>query len=310
MIDRRELLCVGLGTLVAGCLGTRPQVSGEPEAALAALEARSGGRLGACIIDTATGRTAGWRSSERFAHCSSFKLSLAALVLQGAQAGRWQLDHRLHWTQGDLMGNSPVTSAHVAEGLTAAELARATLVTSDNAAANVLLRWLGGPQAMTAFWAAIGDTTSRLDRLEPDLNVVPPGSVLDTTTPAAMAATVARLVTGDVLDEAGRAMLMSWMVEVQTGTRRLRAGFPAGWVAGDKTGTGLHPQSTIYVDLAFGGPAPLKGSARAPLVVAAYFVPPIGGGELNPAFEGVLAEVGAITAATIASEPIAAHAIR
>jgi beta-lactamase class A len=291
MFDRRAAFAIGAVALVGACTGL-PAESLDSTDRLAALERRVGGRLGVCAIDTASGRTIGWRADERFAHCSSFKLSLAALVLHGIQENQWAADHRLTWTEADLLGNSPVTAAHVATGLTVTELARAALVTSDNAATNVLLNWLGGPPVLNRFWAMLNDRTSRLDRFEPELNVVLPGSVLDTTTPSAMAATVAKLVTGDVLQAPARATLVAWMADVQTGVRRLRAGFPAGWAAGDKTGTGTHPQATTYVDLAYAGPP-----GRAPLIVAAYFVPPVASGSVDPAIEAVLAEVGAIVAA-------------
>lgn len=255
------------------------------------LEQRVGGRLGILALDTATGRTSGWRADERFAHCSSFKLSLAALVLHGARAGRWSLDERLVWSSADLLGNSPATTAALETGLTMRELAAAIQISSDNAGANVLLRRVGGPEALNEFWRGLGDTTSRLDRYEPDLNRVPPGTSLDTSTPAAMARTVALLVTGDVLAAEDRDLLKSWMIATATGLRRLRAGFPADWIAGDKTGTAYTTTAATYVDLAFGGPA-----GGAPLVIAAYFEPAAPMDSLDPAAEAVLAEVGRLCA--------------
>lgn len=294
-IDRRTALGLGIGlglaSMLAGCAGLDDRPAARSGTGFRDIEARAGGRLGVRAIDTATGRATGWREHERFAHCSSFKLSLAALVLRGARQGRWRLDERLRWSAAELLFNSPVTSLHVADGMAMAELARATLITSDNTAANVLLARLGGPQALNAFWRSIGDRTSRLDHNEPDLNVVPPGSRADTTTPAAMAATVARLVAGEVLERRDRAMLMQWMAECATGGRRLRAGFPAGWIAGDKTGTGIHPRSTTYVDLAYGGPP-----GRPPIVVAAYFRPDAPAAQIDPAAEAVLAAVARVSA--------------
>ena len=40
---------------------------------------------------------------------------------------------------------------------------------------------------MTAFWRALGDPVSRLDRFETAMNLVPPGEERDTTSPEAMA---------------------------------------------------------------------------------------------------------------------------
>ncbi|WP_341208394.1 class A beta-lactamase [uncultured Sphingomonas sp.] len=285
-MSRRHLL-VG-GALALSGAAARPSV----EQSLAALEHRAGGRLGVCIIDTGRGTMVGWRQHERFTHASSFKLSLAAMILAEADHGRLAVGDRLGWSAGDILPHSPVTTASAAMTLPIRELARASVVTSDNAAANVLLRKIGGPARLTAFWRACGDRVSRLDRYEPALNVTPPGTALDTTTPAAMAKTVAGFVRGTVLRPASRALLTEWMVAADTGRNRLRAGFPKGWHAGDKTGTGGGERRPIYVDLAFGGPR-----GRAPVIVAAYFEPVRSA--TGASAEAVLANVGRIAAGSV-----------
>jgi beta-lactamase class A len=268
--------------------------------ALEALEAKSGGRLGVFVLDTQTGTRTGWRAGERFAHCSSFKLSLAAMFLSMSDRGEIDLAERLHWTEADLLHHSPVTVRHVATGLTIEELAHGTLVTSDNTAANVLLKRAGGPQMLTQFWRALGDNVSRLDRYEPEMNMVPLGTELDTTTPEAMADTLAKLVTGDVLRAKTRDKLNAWMAEVQTGTRRIRAGLPAGWIAGDKTGTGIGELAETYVDIAYAGPAD-----RKPLIITAYYNPGKRSDMISPEAEAVLAQVGHLAARSI-SGPVGA----
>lgn len=267
-------------------------------AALALLEDQAKGRLGAFIFDPARAQGFGWRQDERFSMCSTFKLSLAAMVLSLADAGQADLGKVLTWSQSDLVSHSPVTSQHVAGGLTVQDIARAALVASDNTAANVLLREFGGPQAMTRFWRGMGDDVSRLDRFETDLNDTPAGSEYDTTTPAAMARTVSRLLLGEVLSAASRTMLTQWMVAVETGLDRIRAGFPADWVAGDKTGTGFGSTRHTYADLAFGGP---KG--RTPLIVTAWFEPTARIEPRDPGAIAALARVGQLAAGTIATPP-------
>lgn len=289
--SRRQTLAMAIAAVLTAPPAVLAREIPRLAAELAALERQVGGRLGVGFLDVGTGRVQGWRLDERFAHCSSFKLSLAALVLHGAERGRWSLSERLHWTRADLLPASPVTTPATDSGMTMEQLARAALVTSDNTAANTLLRRTGGPAALTAFWAAMGDRVSRLDRYEPELNRVPRGSLLDNTTPRAMARTVAGLVTGNVLGPAARTRLTGWMAEVETGKRRLRAGFPATWISGDKTGTGVNPVSTTYVDLAYTRPP-----GRSPLIVTAYFEPAHPKDEIDPAEEAVLARVGEICA--------------
>lgn len=283
-IHRRHLL-VGWAVALVGAAPRQDSVT----AALRTLERRSGGRLGVGIVDTARGTAEGWRQHERFTQASSFKLSLAALILAEAERARLALTDVLRWSRDDLLPHSPATAAATNGALPIRDLARAAVVTSDNTAANVLLRRIGGPARLTAFWRATGDRISRLDRYEPELNVTPAGTTLDTTTPAAMAATVARLLRGTVLQPASRSMLGDWMIAADTGRQRLRAGFPGGWQAGDKTGTGGGAGHPIFVDLAFGAPR-----GRAPLIVSAYFEPPAAMPSAEA--EAVLAEVGRIAA--------------
>ena len=296
LFDRRHALIGGAALLLPGCLSRAraipPDATGTGE--LRALEQRANGRLGAYVLDPARGTAFGWRENERFAHASSFKMSLAAMLLARADAGQVDLSETLHWSREDMLPVSPITAANLDKGLSIRELARATLVTSDNTAANVLLRRFGGPTQLTSFWRSIGDRTSRLDRYEPELNVTPPGTDLDTTTPAAMAATTAALVHGTVLTAGSRALLRAWMAAVRTGQDRIRSGFPSDWVSGDKTGTGIGKTKHVYVDLAFGGPV-----RRSPLIVTAYFEPARLAEQVNRDDLAVLAAVGRIAAASL-----------
>lgn len=292
-IDRRTLLAAGGAALVAACVSPG-KAAPDFAARLAEIEKASGGTLGVFVLDTASGQSVGWRQDERFCHCSSFKLSLAALVLREAAAGRLSLNEPLRYTKADLMQSSPVTTANVARGsMTMGELAHATQTTSDNAAANLLMRRLGGPQAVTRFWRDIGDPISRVDAYEPELNRIPPGTQENSTTPQAMARTVARILTANVLAPGDVERLRGWMRETKTGARRIRAGLPAGWDSGDKTGTSVPdvPPAT-YVDIAFATP-----THAAPLIVTGYFNDAMNsGGKMRPGAEAVLAQVGVLTA--------------
>jgi beta-lactamase class A len=156
-----------------------------------------------------------------------------------------------------------VTKKAVGRGhLSVAQLCEATMTTSDNTAALLLLRTQGGPAGLTRWLRAHGDTQTRLDRSEPDLNVADPTGAWDTTTPAAMADTVQRLCLGAGLPSTAQAQLQAWMKASTTGAQRLRAGLPTGWQIGDKTGTG----DGISNDVAIVWP---PGQA-APWVVVAF----------------------------------------
>jgi beta-lactamase class A len=256
-----------------------------------ALEAKSQGRLGVGILDTATGELVGHRPDERFAMCSTFKLPLAAEVLRDVDAGRRKLDQFIPYSKDDMVSHAPVTGANLAAGgMTIGELAKATQITSDNPAANLILRELGGPAALTQRFRLAGDPVTRIDRYESMMNFVVGDDPRDTTSPAAMAGLIARYLTTEYLSKASKDLLIDWMVETRTGAKRLRAGFPPEWKAGDKTGTGMADgMLDKYNDVAIFWPP-----GRAPIIVAAYYETAIAYGDIRDEFQAVLAEVGRI----------------
>ncbi|WP_260925091.1 class A beta-lactamase [Novosphingobium sp. 9] len=289
MIDRRNFT-LGAGAMVlSACVGARAPKE-DPALRLRALEKAAGGRLGAFVYDTGSGRSFGWRVDERFCHCSTFKLSLAALALRESDARRLDLAENLSFGRADILGYSPVVEAHLAQGhLTIRALAEAVQTVSDNAAANVLMHRLGGPQAVTAFWRQIGDGVSRIDSYEPGVNVIPAGTQENSTTPRAMAQTVRRIVLGDVLHPASRDVLRGWMAETQSGLQRIRAGIPPDWRGLDKTGTGMrkgvgNKTNDLAVLMPPGG--------KAPLIVVGYFENPVFSEDVHPGDEAVLKALG------------------
>ncbi|MFI0907880.1 class A beta-lactamase [Streptomyces sioyaensis] len=249
---RRALLGAGAGLLTAGLLAgsTAPAAAEEPaaakgrtggaHAALRRLERAHRARVGAFAHNTATGATIAYRPDTRVPLCSVFKTLAVAAVLRDLDLNGETLARRVHYTRADLVANSPVTGKHVATGMTIAELCAAALQRSDNTAANLLLRALGGPTAVTAFARSLGDRTTRLDRWEPELNSAEPWRTTDTTTPAAIGRTYARLLLGDALTPADRGRLTAWMKANETNTDRFRAALPRDWTLADKTGTGSY----------------------------------------------------------------------
>jgi beta-lactamase class A len=268
----RRILLGGAGLGLLCCTPPAPANATPPhrepppdvEARLAELERGVGGRLGVAALDTANGRRVSYRADERFPMCSTFKLPLVAAVLQRVDTGREQLARHISYDQAAVLEYAPTTSLHVADGLSVEQLCEASLVVSDNTAANLLLETLGGPAGLTNFFRSIGDVTSRLDRNEPMLNAAIEGDERDTTTPSAMLASMHQLLLGDVLSAPSRARLHGWLVATTTGGKRLRAGLPADYRVGDKTGTGNNGATN---DLAIAWP-----KAKPPLLIAAYSV--------------------------------------
>ncbi|BAT58789.1 beta-lactamase OXY-1 precursor [Variibacter gotjawalensis] len=264
MITRRHAI-LGAGTaLLAGQLAFRPAWGRTFEDVMAEIEKSTGGRLGVGLLDLQTDKTAFHRGDERFPMCSTFKFLLAAAVLAKADAREENLARRVRFEKAELLPHSPMTEQRAgdAAGLTIAQLCEAAVTQSDNTAANLLLASLDGPTGLTAFARKIGDTITRLDRTEPDLNDVAPGDERDTTSPRAMAEDMRKILVGDVLKIGSREQLSTWMRESATGKNRIRASLPMGWSAGDKTGTG--PRGTSN-DIAIMSP-----SGRQPIILTVY----------------------------------------
>lgn len=237
----------------------------EPPLALAGLEQRSGRRIALLALDTGTGRAVAHRAAERVLMCSTAKVLIVAAVLERARTEPGLLDRTIRYTRADLLEYAPTTERFLDTGMTVAALCEAAIVVSDNTAANLLTGLLGGPAASTAYVRTLGDTTTRLDRLEPELNETAPGDERDTTTPAAMVGDLRALVLGDALDPAGRDRLTGWMVGAVTGAEQIRAGLPRDWRVGDKTGSGSQGENN---DVAVVWPP-----GRAPWVIAVFTTP-------------------------------------
>lgn len=271
------------------CVPLDRSAAGRLAATLRIIEAQAGGMLGAEILDVASGLSTGINRDARFGHCSSFKLSLAAMVLKHREM-TGDRTREVPLREEDIVSHAPFVAERVGTSASLFELAEAAQRLSDNAATNILLRELGGPAAMTAFWRETGDAVSRLDRFELDLNFVPEGEVRDTTTPRAMARTIAELVFGETLRERDRSILRHWMIDTATGLRRVRAGLPRDWQAGDKTGTSIFPgMDSLYVDIGF-----VERPGHGPLTFAAYYRAPETHTRIEPEAERVLARVGEV----------------
>jgi len=276
-MNRRDVLCSTLALLASPALAQRVAI-----AALSDYERDSGGHIGVYAKNLRTGVEVSWRAHERFVMCSSFKASLAGCVLARVDRGRARLDEMIAYGPDDLMEWAPVAKQNLEKGaMSVADMCAAAVELSDNTCANALLARFGGPPAVTAFWRSIGDTVSRLDHNEPELNRTPPGDPDDTTTPAAMAGNLRSLILGKALSPASCERLTGWMLGCKTGDNRLRAGLPKNWRVGDKTGNNGKDAS---------GDIAVAWSTRGePVVICAYTR---GGTPTSRQVDDVFAEIG------------------
>ena len=271
MIDRRSFLAASAAAFAAGCTQSASRPTRPDPARIVApdrfeairVSLGEGARIGVAAIDTGNGAQLVHDPLGRYAMASTFKLPLAAAVLDAAEEGRLRLSEEIAFAPGPPLPNSPVVTEHLDQGrLPIRTLAAAIVEVSDNTAANLLLRRIGGPEALTRFVRAHGDPVTRLDRYETELNANLPGDPRDTTSPAAMAALVRRLVLGSGLGGGAQERLRGWLRASVPGADRLRAGLPADWRFGHKTGTGANGAVN---DVGIAWPP-----GREPIVIASY----------------------------------------
>ncbi|TGV06223.1 class A beta-lactamase [Alcaligenaceae bacterium 429] len=225
----------------------------------AAIEEQLQARVGVAVIDTASGQSWLYKADERFPMASTAKTLVCAALLQ---QGEPLLHSPVLLQPDDIQTYAPVTKELVGQTMSAFQLCEITLRSSDNTAVNLVLNVVGGPSAVTSFLRRIGDQVTRLDRLEPEVNEAKPGDERDTTTPAAMAATMRALLLDSALNPTMRAQLVEWLKANDVAGPLLRAGVPSDWVVADRSGSAEYGTRGVA--------AVMWPTQHAPIVAAVY----------------------------------------
>ena len=281
-LDRRALLAAAPAVLLAACEPKLPvTASTTPKVDLAGLERAVGviaaeaapGVLGVGLMNLESGETYLFNGERRFPMQSIFKLPLGAAVLSEADAGRLTLDEGFVLDADELSaGHSPIAAVWPArKDYSARELLEAAVVGSDNTAADVLMKRIGGPGALTAWLDSKHLTGLRIDRYERELQPesvgmdsfrpawrdpavyaevrakVPPAARMaamrayladprDTATPRGLLEFLQKLDRRDLLTATSTERLMGLMRRNPGGANRLKAGFPRDCVFAHRTG--------------------------------------------------------------------------
>ncbi|RAU19442.1 class A beta-lactamase [Nitrincola tibetensis] len=241
-------------------------------------------RIGFSAYDSETGVRWEYNADQRFAMSSTFKTLACAALLQRVDSNEEQLERKVSFSKSDLVTYSPITEQHAdSREMSLFELCEATLTTSDNTAANLILQAIGGPEVVTEFARGIGDNVTRLDRWETELNQATPNDDRDTTTPNAMVGNLKGLLLGDVLSPNSKSQLREWLVGNKVADGLFRASMPAEWVIADRTGAGGFGSRAIT--------AVIWPPERLPILVAFYIT------ETTASFEDrntAIAELGSV----------------
>jgi beta-lactamase class A len=251
--------------------------STELTADLEKVAATAPGILGVRVLHVESGDGASVNGGEWFPMMSVYKLPIAVHALGEAERGRLDLSRQVRLTAADRRpGLSPLARTIEEKGpqsLSILELISAVMRISDNTASDALLRAAGGPRAVSSTLARLGLNgidVSRyelefaadyhgvccLERMKPytlekfmaAVERVAPAARRraarayiedrrDSAQPDAMAALLARLVNGAVLNAEHTRWLLDEMAEMHSRDTRLRAGLPPGTRASLRPGT-------------------------------------------------------------------------
>ncbi len=204
---------------------------------LEALEKSFDGKIGVYAINTNNNQIIAYRADERFPVQSTSKLIVVAALLKQSDQNKKLLQEKIYYTKNALITWHPVTGKYINSGMTFEALSEAAVSYSDNTAANLIIKKLGGPTFVTNFARSIGNKTFNIRHYEGDLNSNPENED-DTATPKDMAIGIRELTLGNTLSPPQRTQLLTWMRNNTTSYKRMRAGVPIGWVVADRTGSG------------------------------------------------------------------------
>lgn len=223
-------------------LAQSSSVKAQDTAALSAqvksVENTLGARVGVSVFIPSQGVVWNYHGDQRFPMMSTFKTLACAKMLSDVDAGKLALNDTVKVRSEDLMEYSPVLRPLAGTDITLQAACQATMETSDNTAANLVLEKIGGPAALTAYLKSIGDNVTRLDRNEPTLNEAAKNDPRDTTTPNAINHTLNTLVLGETLSSASRQQLKTWMQDNKVADGLLRSVLPQGFQIADRSGAG------------------------------------------------------------------------
>lgn len=122
--------------------------------------------IGLAALHLESGETLALNADQRFPLASTYKIPMAAYALHLVEEGELALEQMITVQQSDLVISSPITQLfpHPGIRLSLLNLMEAMLIRSDNTATDVLLRTVGGGEAVTRWLATRGIRDMRVDR--------------------------------------------------------------------------------------------------------------------------------------------------
>jgi beta-lactamase class A len=187
---------------------------------LNSLLAGSSADVGVAAVDLNTGESLGIKGDTPFPMASTVKVAIAALYLS-------QVDHHQKTLDDTIRGES------------VRSLMAKMLIYSDNRAADVLFKDVGGPHAVNHWLVENGVRGVHVDRTIAQLLADKRDlwDTRDSSTPKAMVDLLKRIYRGDLISTDSRNYLLGVMAKCHTGKNRMKWLLPEGTTVEHKTGT-------------------------------------------------------------------------
>jgi len=172
---------------------------------------------------------------------SVFKLPLAVMVLHQIEQGTFSLDQPVRFLPQDRIlphVYSPLQDKYPDAGVDVPlrELVRLDVSVSDNVAADILLRLVGGPKAVNTYIASLGISGFHLQDNEAELHRDESAQYRNWFEPAGAVQLLRRISDHSPLSREHTDLLLGWMTS-DLRTKRLEGDLPAGTRVAHKSGT-------------------------------------------------------------------------
>jgi beta-lactamase class A len=171
---------------------------------------------------------------------STFKFPLALAVLHQVELGKLQLDQPVHFLKSDRSATLSPLQDEFPEAdvdVPLRKIIKLTVETSDNTAADIQLRLIGGPAVLQQYLDSLGLSAIHQQDSEHTMHGDQKLQYRDYAEPAAMVALLRLFADYSPLNPAYTALLNGWMLEATTGPNRIKGLLPAGTPVAHKTGS-------------------------------------------------------------------------
>ena len=219
-------------------------VTGPPIAAqqLADIAQSAQGRVGASAELLETGkRLVSFHAAEHFPMQSVYKLPIAMAVLRQVDRGVLRLDAEIRVDKSEYIpksSHSPLRDEHPnGATVTLRELLRLAVSESDGSASDVLLRLLGGSQAVMVFLRDLGIHDVQVEDTEKRMAEEHAAQYRNWATPDGAVTLLRDLLESSVLSPESHDLVLRFMTETTTIPTRIKGLLPAGAIVAHKTGS-------------------------------------------------------------------------